>query len=1076
MPELASTTDGTPALTSSRGPGRRTASMPDVALREGLAVRYQQFTPGGSCRLEGGFRVEPDTVWELAVHPDPMHDPTSDDSPAPTRDGCCIGVEFVVDGKPVTLRDQHGHPIDGSEACLVPENWNLLQLDLSSLVGQRVDEVRLLCSQGRAGAGWLQTFGVRPAPVEAASPVDRVRTTRGSHSSYEYSRGNTLPAVSVPHGFNFLTPVTDARERSWLYGWHRDGGPRPHLQAFSFSHAPSPWIGDHSAFQVFPWQGHSSATPKKRQRVFDHADEIDRPHLYRVDLEGGIRAEMTATSHAGAFRFTFRQPGKHGVIIDQPFIGSLDCETLPDGRVAFRGSIAPELGWGPGLSHSKPPAYVYGETNVPATVGRAWEHRSPFDRVSYHGKRVRDTFIGKLAVPLPRPQAAVLHTEAPVVELRIATSFIGIDQARRNLETEMGDVPFGQLVEQAKSTWEEILGRLEITGGTLDARTTAWSNLARLYSWPNAHHEDGGLDGRAHQAYASPFRTALIHGPEHTGCEIVDGELMVNNGYWDTFRTAWPLYSLLTPEVAPKLLSGILQQYRDGGWMARWTAPGYVDCMPGTSSDVVFADASLAGTFATLADELAAYDSALRNATGPSDNQDVGRKGIGRGRFTGWIDTDTEEGLAWAMDNASCDAAISLWSGRLAARAAVDPSLVERHEEFEANEVWFANRGLAHAQLFDASVGFYQGRKPDGSFRFAPDRFDPLVWGRDFTETSAWGQAFHAPHDGAGLAALLGGEQALAAKLDEFMATPATVRPAMYGGYNHATHEMREAQDCGIGQLAMSNQPAHHIPFMYLFCGQPSKTQWLTREVLDKAFVGSEIGQGYPGDEDNGEMSGWWLFAAMGLYPLFVGGGELAITSPLFEKMAWNRPDGTRLEIRATGVEHRYIQSVRINGERWTACTVPAELLRGNALVEFELGPEPSSWGSGSRPWSASTSTGTPRTWQADRTKQAVLNGHEALVDDEGRDIVGLDVGDVVELSWPEPFEPSFLTLTSPEVEAPALRVEVRHGDAWTDSGIAPRATQHPDQTAAYRFDAGLVDGLRLVPTGPTKLSQIEVY
>ncbi|GAA1399049.1 GH92 family glycosyl hydrolase [Luteococcus peritonei] len=1087
MPE---TTAGTgPVLTSSPGPTRPMASMALVGLRHGPVWRYRQQASGGSTRIADGFTVEPGTVYELAFFPDLEHDSTSNDSPEPNFDGCHVTVELVTDDGVVHLKDQHEHLVRWGEerGCLVADNWNLLQLDLEPLVGRQVHEVRLASASGRTGSGWLQAYGPAPRPVEQADVVDRVRTTRGTHSAFLYSRGNALPLTCVPQGFNFLVPLTEGRDRNWLYGWHRDGGPSPRLQALAFCHQPSPWIADRSAFQVMPWQGRMTVSPTRRSRGFSHDDEIDRPHYYRVDLEGGIRAEMTPTSRAAIFKFNFSEPGRHGVVLDQPFLGSMHCEQLDDGRVAFHAAVAPAEGWVVGLHRPSPPAYVYGETSVPATIHRARERRSPLEGLVINGKRLHKSWFGKLTVPLPRPQAAILETEADVVEVRAAMSFLGVEQARRNLEMEVGSDVFDDVAGRAQSAWRELLGRLEIDGGTLDQRVSAWSNLATLFCWPNEHHENIGTPEEPHWAYASPFRPASLHGPRRTGCERVDGELYVNNGYWDTFRTAWPLYSLLVPEKAPQLLRGILQQYRDGGWMARWSAPGYVDCMPGTSSDVVFADASLHGTL-SAADELEAYDSALRNASVPSDSALTGRKGIGHGRFVGWIDTDTEEGLAWTMDNACGDAALSLWSGRLAARArsllgerpgllqGQEQQLVDRLAEFEANEAWFANRGLVHQQMFDPRVGFYLGRRPDGRFRVEPADFDPRHWGHDYTETNAWGQAFHAPHDGAAQARQFGGEAALGRKLDEMLATPATTRPSMWGSYSYNTQEMNEAQADGIGQLAISNQPAHHIPFMYLFAGQPHKTQWLTRELLDKKFVGSEIGQGYPGDEDNGEMSGYWLLLAMGLFPLYVGGGELAITAPLFAKLAWNRADGSRLEIRATGIEHRYIQSLRVNGERWNAVTIPTEMLRGDALLEFELGPEPSSWGAGTRPWSASTASGEPRSWQRDRTGEATLDGHASLMDDRGRTVTRLAARDVVTLTWDEPFVPSHLTLTGPGLEAPALRVEVRRAGQWQDAGIRPRASRWADQTQAHLLGPEPIDGVRLLATGACRLSQVEVY
>jgi len=1068
-----------PVLTSSPGPTNPMASMAGVGLREGPVWQYRQQAAGGSTKIHDGFDVAPDTVFEVAIFPDLEHDSTSNDSPEPNFDGCHLGIELVTEQGQQTARDQHEHLLDdGPErGCLVADNWNLLQLDLSGLAGQRVLEVRITSQPGRTGAGWLQALGTAPRPEEEPDVVDRVRTTRGTHSAFLYSRGNALPLTCVPQGFNFLVPLTEGRDRNWLYGWHRDGGPHPRLQALAFCHQPSPWIADRSAFQIMPWQGRMTASPTGRSRAFSHADEIDRPHYYRVDLEGGIRAEMSPTSRAAIFRFSFDEAGDHGVVLDQPFLGLMDCETLPDGRVAFHAAIAPAEGWTAGLHRPSPPAYVYGETSAPATVHAARERRSPLEGLVIGGKRLHKSWFGRITVPLPRPQAAILQSEAPVLEVRAAMSFLGVDQARRNLELEVGKADFDDIAGRAQASWRELLGRLEIDGGTLDQRATAWSNLATLFCWPNEHHENLGTPEQPHWSYASPFRPAGMHGPHRSGCQQVDGKLFVNNGYWDTFRTAWPLYSLLTPQKAPELLAGILQQYRDGGWMARWSAPGYVDCMPGTSSDVIFADASLAGTLGQ-ADELDAYDSALRNASVPSDSLLTGRKGIGRGRFVGWIDTDTEEGLAWTMDNACGDTAIALWSGRLAARARAEGAgpLADRLAEFEANEVWFANRGLVHQQMFDPRVGFYQGRRPDGGWRVDPADFDPRHWGNDYTETNAWGQAFHAPHDGAAQARQFGGDAALGRKLDEMLQTPATTRPSMWGSYSYNTQEMNEAQADGMGQLAISNQPAHHIPFMYLFAGQPWKTQWLTRELLDKKFVGSEIGQGYPGDEDNGEMSGYWLLLAMGLYPLYVGGGELAITAPLFAKLAWNRPDGSRLEIRATGIEHRYIQSLRVNGELWNAVTIPAELVRGDALLEFELGLEPSSWGSGTRPWSASTATGQVRSWQADRTREATLQGPEALVDDRGESPQQLASGEVVTLVWDEPFVPLYLTLTSPDVEPLPLRVEVRRAGDWHQADLQPRAARWPEQTQTHLLGDVPIDGVRLIATAGCRLSQLEVY
>lgn len=1067
-------------LVASQGPTTQMASAPGRGLRVGPVWRVQQRPEGGAARIHAGFAVQPNTVFDLALFPDLQHDSTSDESAPPNFDGTRFGVRFELDdGAVVTLRDQHDHAVDGKQfgargSCLVGDNWNLLRLDLTPLAGRRIVCVLLTNEPRQNGAAWLQVFGPADAPVEADDVVERVDTRRGTHSAFLYSRGNTLPLTCVPHGFNFLTPATNARDPSWLYGWHRDGGPTPRLQGLAFTHEPSPWIGDRSAFQVMPWVG-GACDPAGRSLAFDHDRETARPHRYAVDLDGGVRAEMTATSRAAVFRFTFAQAGPRGVVLDQQIeAGSVTVSRTPDGRACFEAAVPPQPGWSTRLERPFPPAYVYGEFSVPGRPRVVRERRSPFATTVIAGRRLVNSWVGRhLTMRLRRPQAVLVEVDDDVVELRVAMSFISCEQARRSLANEVADDDYDQVETRAHDAWANLLGRLEIDGGTLDQRQSAWSNLARLYCWPNEHHENLGSAETPSWAYASPYRPAQEHGRSHTGCQIVPGPLYVNNGYWDTVRTAWPAYHLLTPERAPDLLDGILQQARDGGWMGRWVAPGYVDCMVGTNSDQIFADAIERGI---ALDELTAYDTALRNATTPSDSPLTGRKSIGRARFVGHVDTDEPEGLSWSMENAQCDAAIARWSASLVERAERGEIDTSRLDEYRSNAVWFANRALSHSVLFDHRIGFYQGRTPDGSWRVAEAAdFDPAVWGYDYTETSAWGQAFHAQHDGATLARLLGGEHRLSAKLDELLRTPAITRPSMYGSYDYNTQEMNEAQAAGLGQLAISNQPAHHIPFMYLFAGRPDRTQWLTRELLDSQFVGSEIGQGYPGDEDNGEMSAWWLFAASGLYPLFPGGPEMVVTAPLFSRLAWTRADGTRLEVNATGVEHRYIQSMRLNGQPWDAVSIPSRLLQGDVRIDVQLGPEPSDWGRQSRPWSASTASGQVRHWTPDHTSSATIDGPASLVDDRGETVTELAVGESVTLSWPEPVHTGCLTLTSADAGQLALLVEVRADGAWRDAGVRPRASRWPHQTQAYSL-ASTFDAIRFTATGKAQLTQIEVY
>ena len=352
-----------------------------------------------------------------------------------------------------------------------------------------------------------------------------------------------------------------------------------------------------------------------------------------------MQVELTPTQHGAAFRFRFAGPtGSRGVLFDQLGAADLRFNPLPDGRVGLAWWL-PEPAGG-----SAPSAWVYGETMQPVQPWRPERRR----------------WRARPAAQVP----ALVLPAGEVLEVRLSQSFISLAQARHNYELQMRAVSFDQLTGIAHDAWSAILGRLELTGGTAEQRTAAWSGLARLFSWPNAHHENLGSNQAPRWAYASPYRRrSRPDDAERGGLPVVPGRLLVNNGYWDTYRTAWPAYHLLMPRHASELLDGILQAYRDSGWMSRWSAPGHHDLMVGTSSDVIFADAAAHGIGF---DQRTGYDSALRNALQPSTDPAVGRRQLARARFVGWVDRSTRESVSWSMENANCDAALALWSGRLA--------------------------------------------------------------------------------------------------------------------------------------------------------------------------------------------------------------------------------------------------------------------------------------------------------------------------------------------------------------------------------------------------------------------------
>ncbi|MCK9794320.1 GH92 family glycosyl hydrolase [Isoptericola sp. 4D.3] len=820
----------------------------------------------------------------------------------------------------------------GDGKILYPDQWNSVRVDVGAVAaGRTVDAVLLRCDPPEempdaAFSGWVDDVVLTAEP---ASPpegpgvglVDLVDTRRGTMSSGQFSRGNNAPATAVPNGFTLWVPMTDAGSRRWLYEYHRANDPRnrPVLQGFGISHQPSPWMGDRNQLVVQPASGPAVPTAALAARglPFDHAHETARPDLYTVTFEDGTTLAATPTDHGGVLRFGFPAAAGPGHVL-------LDA-------------VATEAGAALLTVHDDGTVTGWVDDGSPLSVGRSRMFvAGAFDRAP--------SAVGAAAGDRRHARYATFDTSGgSTVELRLATSYLSLDQARRALDQELAGRSFAEVQDAARALWEERLGVVEVVGATQDQRVTLYSNLYRLNLYPTSHTENVGTVGEPVLRYASPVAPAT--GPSTgttTGAAVVDGRMMVNHGFWDTYRTAWPALALLYPGLTAELGDGFVQQYRDGGWISRWSSPGYADLMTGTSSDVALADAYLKGALPTDV-ALDAYEAALRNATVAPPHDAVGRKGLETSAFAGFTAATTHESVSWGLEGCLND----FGTGTMAAALADDPATPDdRRAALREESAYLLDRSVQYGALFDQEVGFFRARRADGAFTPAARDFDPDDWGGPFTETNAWNFAFHAPHDPRGLANLYGGPAGLEARLDEFFSRPED--GTHVGGYGQVIHEMTEARDVRLGMWGVSNQPSHHVPWLYTAVGAPWKAQRILREALRRLFVGSEIGQGYPGDEDNGEMSAWWLFAALGLYPLQVGSPRYAVGSPLFDEVTIHRPDGD-LVVRAHGnsLENVYVQSLAVDGEPRDAAWLAHEDLTGGAVVELVMGPEPSAWGTG---------------------------------------------------------------------------------------------------------------------------------
>ncbi|WP_245549885.1 GH92 family glycosyl hydrolase [Gordonia effusa] len=1075
-------------LARAEGPAHPVNAKPGVGLMSAYPWRYDVVGDAGDLvglivertGLEG-VTIAPDTVVSYVLHPIfDAAEPDVRDSYAATA--VCLDIVFL-DGSRLSdadVADHHGVPCDPraqyDSKTISVDQWTRKSFPLNRFAGSTVDHVELVVlisdrvdgsADRRRLLGHLDAVRVESATAPIDDVLDHVRTTRGTQSSDRFSRGNCAPLVAAgPHPFVFGLPMTDGGNRGWPYSYHEasrvDGeSVRPYLQSFATSHIPSPWMGDRGVFQFFP-SVLARPNPDRAARAlaFDHDVEYDRPHLYAVTLEVGdgrsLFAELTAGTHSVWLRATYPDSREGG---DQSGTGSLIFDQLDDdGALNLSDNAITGYVDGPGGLVRVPRMYVYVE--VDAKI---------LDTHTYPGSE-RAAVLGSIAV----------DTSRGPVTYAVGTSFISVDQARRNLEFDRAGGGFDAVMRRARQRWLDALSVLDVAGASADQLTTLYSSLYRLNLYPTTAAENRGSANQPDWCYASPFGDpAEPDRPTRTGRVIVNGRLSVTDGFWDSYRASWPLRTLLAPNETARLLNGFVEHYRAGGWVSRWSAPGPADIMTGTCSDAVFADAALAGLADAGFDILDAYDSCLRNATTPSDDPRVGRKGLNRSLFTGFADTQTHEGMSWTVDAAINDAAIAAFSEYLAEQYPDHP----RHAEFVTNTTWFTARAGRYALMFDTEAGFFRGREADGAWRGG--RFDPRMWGTDYTETNAWGTAFTAPHDGAGLAALHGGQDALEAKLDAFYVEQETGREEFRGGYPVVIHEMREARDTRMGMLALSNQPAHHIPFMYAFASRPgsfahAKTQRIVSEAVRRLFLGSEVGQGYPGDEDNGEMSAWYLFAASGLYPLTVGAGQYVLCAPSFRRMSWRLENGSIIEILApdAGGDNVYIQAVRIDGEPWSQIVIDRARLSRGARIEFDLGPSPSMWAAASTPQSITCSGEFPSVPidLISGDARCAIGDMRAFDDDSSTPGADLAAGEVLGWCFDRATRVSHYTITPLSAGVAQWDVEVLDTQGiWREIGNVRAEFEWDRQTRVFPLDGQPESlGLRIRTVRALTVTQME--
>ena len=708
--------------------------------------------------------------------------------------------------------------------------------------------------------------------------LDLVNTLQGTDSRYELSYGNTLPLVATPWGMTNWAPQTTG---GWGW-WFRHEA--THVRGLRATRQPSPWMGDYGQFLLLPQTGPLVTGPADRESPYDRDASTFRPDYLRLGLPRyDVGVELTASDRCAVLRLTFRS-GDVGRLIVDPAAAS---------HVEVAGRVV--RGWSSATSGETPPnfkAYFVVELDRDVTASGTFAASDP------HFEKTGDSGTGAYV--------EFATAASRTVTARVGTSYIGYDQAMANLRRET-DGGFDAVRGRAAASWEAHLAKASVEGGTDDQRRTFYSCLYRAVLFPHRMYE---LDDAGNKVHYSPYDGAV-----HPGLMYTD------NGFWDTYRTNYPFWSILFPEQLGEMLEGFVQSYREAGWFPQWPSPGHRVSMIGTHIDAVIADAVAKGIGGF--DLATAYEGLRKDAFEVPPRPEVGRQGLTEYLAGGYVPL----GKSTYATSCSLDYAYDDWCVAQVAKA------LGKTGDYEL----LMKRSQNYRASWDPAVGFFRPRNGDGSW---VEPFDEFAWGGAYVEGGAWQCSWAVAHDVDGLAELLGGKRAMADKLDRLFGLP----PAFQvGGYPHLIHEMTEMAQARFGQCALSNQPSHHIPYLYAAVGQPWKTQYWTRKLCRELYNPGP--RGFPGDEDNGEMACWFLLSSAGFYPLCVGDPTYTLTSPVFDRMTFHLPDGKTFTVRTVGngEHHVYVKARTLNGQPFDGTTLPhAAVMAGGELVaEMSTVPTP---------------------------------------------------------------------------------------------------------------------------------------
>jgi predicted alpha-1,2-mannosidase len=717
---------------------------------------------------------------------------------------------------------------------------------------------------------------------KVTDPVDYVNPLMGTQSLGDLSNGNTYPSIALPWGMNFWTPQTGKMGDGWQYTYTAQK-----IRGFKQTHQPSPWMNDYGEFSIMPVNG-LHFTEDSRASWFSHKTEIVKPYYYSVYLaDDDITTEITPTERAARFRITFPRTDSAYVVIDAYNKGSY-IKVIPGENKIVGYSTRNSEGVPSNFKN-----YFVIVFDRPFTSSHTWKDKQLEDSMELKGEHV-GAVVGFRAV-----------VRGTILNARVASSFISIEQAEQNLK-EIGNDNFDQIAEKGRAIWNKTLSRVSAEGGTIDQMRTFYSCLYRMLFFPLKLYEK---DASGRIVHYSPF----------TG-KVEDGYLFGGTGFWDTFRALYPFLNLVYPDINREMQAGLVNDYKEGGWLPEWSSPGYRDVMVGNNSASVVADAYLKGNRGYDIQTL--YQALLHGAnnTGP---EGTGRVGVEYYNRLGYVpyNVGINENAARTLEYAFDDFSI-YQLGKALGRPADELKL-------------YASRAMNYKNLFDPEHKLMRGKNQDGSFE---SPFNPFKWGDAFTEGNSWHYTWGVFHDIQGLIDLMGGRKQFVSMLDSVFVMPPTFDDSYYG---FPIHEIREMQIAGMGQYAHGNQPIQHMLYLYGYAGEPWKTQYWVRESMRKLYQATP--DGYCGDEDNGQTSAWYVFSALGFYPVCPGTDQYVLGAPLFKKLTLHLDNGKQFVISAPNNSRTnlYVEKAVLNGQVWDKNWIAFSSIQQGGEILFTMGATP---------------------------------------------------------------------------------------------------------------------------------------